>query len=169
MSPLDPAGRRHTSFARLEVIPAPSDDKEELDIPQSELRFEAFHASGPGGQNVQKTATAVRLIHLPTGITATCQTERSQHQNRRYATRLLTARVQQHHKQQSDSINALTTPLVPPSWGNKDRSYVLQPTQHILDHRTGHRAGNALNTIEQGLIDDFLEASLLLRQTAANN
>ena len=162
MSPLDPAGRRHTSFAQVEVIPAPSQERDESAIPQSELRFDAFHSSAPGGQNVQKTATAVRLTHIPTGITATCQTERSQHQNRRYAMRLLTARIQEHKDREREL--AMRTSLgqpEPPSWGNKDRSYILQPSQHIIDHRTGYRAGNAHTVIQQGQIDALIEAALL--------
>ena len=161
MSPLDPAGKRHTSFSRVEVLPAVPEQDTANTPPSYEIRFEAFHSSAPGGQHVQKVASAVRLVHIPTGITVTCQTERSQHQNRRYAMRLLMARLQEYHRlRQYEAKRSIRGQPPEPSWGMRTRSYTLQPRQHVIDHRTGHRTGNA-DAVIAGNIDGLINASLL--------
>ena len=138
------------SFSRVEILPPPHD-----------IRFEAFHASAPGGQHVQKMASAVRLTHMPTGISVSAQTERSQLQNRRYAMRLLIARIQdKHRRQQEEDMRAIRGEPPIPTWGMRSRSYILQPEQHVVDHRTGYRTGNAAAVLE-GKLEDLINASLL--------
>lgn len=169
ISPLDTAGRRHTSFSRVEVLPAtPEQDQTDTPPPQ-DIRFEAFHASAPGGQHVQKVASAVRLTHIPTGISVTAQTERSQLQNRRYAMRLLTAHIQEkHHREQEEAMRAIRGEPSIPTWGMRTRSYTLHPKQHVVDHRTGYRTSNATSVLE-GKLDDLITASLLQPSHQNNN
>ena len=161
ISPLDPAGRRHTSFSRVKVLPV-TPEQDQANAPSSQdVRFEAFHSSAPGGQHVQKVASAVRLTHITTGISVTAQTERSQLQNRRYAMRLLTARIQkQHRREQEETIQAIRGQPSIPTWGMRNRSYTLQPEQHVVDHRTGYRTANTAAVLD-GKLDDLIYASLL--------
>ena len=158
VSTFDSSGRRHTSFARVEVIPEiPAEPH--LDIRPTEVKLQTFRSSGPGGQSVQKLATAVRVIHLPTGITATCQTERSQLQNRANAMRLLRARVlecQNQVKRPSPGTPAKITA----GWGRQIRSYVLNPQTLVKDHRTNCQTTAAIAVLD-GQIDDFIKAYLL--------
>ena len=161
ISPFSPDRLRHTSLASVDVIPSVT-EKETLTIRPQDLQLQTFHASGPGGQNVQKVASAVRLTHIPTGLTVSCQTERSQHQNRRSAMRLLQARLQLLGEQtRADSLARIRgdSPATSP---RRVRSYVLHPHQAVTDHRTGLRSPDVDGALA-GNIRPFIEA--LLRHT----
>ena len=161
MSPFSPDRLRHTSLAGVDVMPGVT-EKETLTIRPQDLRLQTFHASGPGGQNVQKVASAVRLTHIPTGLTVSCQTERSQHQNRRSAMRLLQARLQLLGEQTRADNLARVRGDSPATSPRRVRSYVLHPHQAVTDHRTGLRSPDA-DGILAGNIRPFIEA--LLRHT----
>ena len=161
MSPFDPARRRQTSFARVEVIPAALDEESEVEIRPDDLKMDFFRSSGPGGQNVQKVASAVRLTHLPTGVVVTCQTERSQHQNRDYAMRILRARLLAlREAARAQQISNLRGDRVSAEWGNQIRSYVLHPYRSVKDHRTDYQTGNT-DAVLAGGIDEFIDAYLV--------
>ena len=154
MSPYDPQGRRHTSRARVVVVPAPDPEANDTEIQPADLEWSFFRASGPGGQHVQKVDTAVRLRHRPTGTVVTCQTERSQRQNRDYALRLLQARLlEQQDREERESRERQPEA----GWGNRIRSYSLQPRRYVHDHRTGHREQDVQRVLE-GHIDGLIEA-----------
>ena len=162
LSPFDPNNLRHTSFAQVEVVPAPGEE-EDLVIRPEELKMDTFRSSGPGGQNVQKVASAVRLTHLPTGIVVSCQTERSQHQNREYATRILLARLlARQNEQRAEELARLRGERVAAEWGNQIRSYVLHPYKSVKDHRTNYQSTNP-DAVLDGNLDDFIEAFLISR------
>ena len=158
ISPFSGQGLRHTSFALVEVMPEIKESK--LNIKESDLRVEFFRSSGPGGQNVNKVETAVRMVHIPTGIVASCQSERSQSQNREKALRLieskLVQRMEQERVQELDQLRTKTKP----EWGSQIRSYVLNPYQLIKDHRTEYETGNVDAVLERGELDGFIEAEL---------
>ena len=162
ISPFDSSGRRHTSFASVDVIPAVGSELK-LDIKESDLRIDTFHASGPGGQGVNTTTSAVRITHLPTGITAQCQNERSQHHNKDMAMRILKARLynleieKRDAERQAayDNKNAI-------AFGSQIRTYTLQPFQLIKDHRTGCESTDCAGVLD-GDIDKFAHAYLLYR------
>ena len=161
ISPFDPASRRQTSFARVEALPAVPDDDTEVSIRPDEIKMDFFRSSGPGGQNVQKVASAVRLTHLPTGIVVSCQTERSQHQNRDYAMRILRARLlAKREEERARELSSLRGARVSAEWGNQIRSYVLHPYKSVKDHRTDYQTGNA-DAVLAGDIDGFIEAYLV--------
>ena len=161
ISPFDPARRRQTSFARVEILPAVPDDDAAVEIRPDELKMDFFRSSGPGGQNVQKVASAVRLTHLPSGIVVSCQTERSQHQNRDYAMRILRARLLARQEEERErELSSLRGERVSAEWGNQIRSYVLHPYQSVKDHRTDHQTGNTAAVLA-GDIDAFIEAYLV--------
>jgi peptide chain release factor 2 len=161
MSPFDPARRRQTSFARVEVLPAALDEESEVEIRSEDLKMDFFRSSGPGGQNVQKVASAVRLTHLPTGIVVSCQTERSQHQNRDYAMRILRAKIlAQQEAERAQHISNLRGERISAEWGNQIRSYVLHPYKSVKDHRTDFHTGNT-DAVLAGGIDGFIEAYLV--------
>ena len=161
MSPFDPARRRQTSFARVEVLPAVADDDAEVEVRPEDLKMDFFRSSGPGGQNVQKVASAVRLTHVPTGIVVSCQTERSQHQNRDYAMRILRARLlARREEERAQEISNLRGERLSAEWGNQIRSYVLHPYKSVKDHRTDHQTGNT-DAVLAGEIDGFMEAYLV--------
>ena len=161
MSPFDPARRRQTSFARVEVLPAVVDDDAEVEIRPEDVKMDFFRSSGPGGQNVQKVASAVRLTHLPTGMVVSCQTERSQHQNRDYAMRILRARLLAlREAEREQELSTLRGERVSAEWGNQIRSYVLHPYKSVKDHRTDHQTGNT-DAVLAGDIDGFIEAYLV--------
>ncbi len=159
LSPFDSAHRRHTSFAQVEVLPEIEDD-EEIVINPEDVRIDIFKSSGAGGQNVQKNATAVRLLHLPTGIIVTCQNERSQTQNRENAFRVLRARLAAiKQEQQEKELEALRGEYQKAEWGSQIRSYVLHPYQLVKDHRTDYETGNTQAVLD-GELDGFIEAYL---------
>ena len=161
MSPFDPARRRQTSFARVEVLPAVLEDDAEVEVRPEDLKMDFFRSSGPGGQNVQKVASAVRLTHLPSGIVVSCQTERSQHQNRDYAMRILRARLlARRDEERARELSALRGERVSAEWGNQIRSYVLHPYKSVKDHRTDHQTGNT-DAVLAGDISGFIEAYLV--------
>lgn len=163
ISPFDPASRRQTSFARVEVLPAVMEDDAEVEVRSEDLKMDFFRSSGPGGQNVQKVASAVRLTHMPTGIVVSCQTERSQHQNRDYALRILRAKLLAlREEERARELSALRGERVSAEWGNQIRSYVLHPYKSVKDHRTDYQMGNA-DAVLAGDIDGFIEAWLVSR------
>ena len=149
-SRFDRSSRRHTSFAHVEVLPLPTPEQER-EVPETEIRMEAFHSSGPGGQNIQKVASAIRLTHTPTGLTATCQTERSQHQNRQQATRLLVARVRAYETSRERDGQEKRSETDLKQWGSQIRSYFLHPKELVKDHRTGAETHNARAVLEGNL------------------
>ena len=159
LSPFDAAHRRHTSFAMVEVLPEAQDD-DSIEIPESDIRIDVFKSSGAGGQNVQKNSTAVRLLHLPTGIIVTCQNERSQTQNRETAMKVLKSRLLDiKHQEQEKELAELRGGYVKAEWGSQIRSYVLHPYQMVKDHRTEYEVGNAQGVLD-GDLDGFMQAYL---------
>jgi peptide chain release factor 2 len=159
ISPFDASKRRHTSFASVFVYPEISDDLE-IKIEEKELRIDTFRAGGHGGQHVNVTDSAVRITHLPTGIVASCQNERSQHKNKAMAMKVLRARLYDHYKRQQDEEMAkLEGDKAPIAWGSQIRSYVLAPYQLVKDHRSGEETGNVTAVLD-GDLDRFIEAFL---------
>lgn len=159
LSPFDSGHRRHTSFSLIEVYPEP-DDANEVEIDSSEVRMEAFRASGHGGQSVQKNSTAVRLTHEPTGIVVSVQNERSQAQNRQVAMKILHARLTDLENQKRAAEKAkLKGEHVSAEFGRQVRSYVLHPYQMVKDHRTDYEVSDARGVLE-GDLDGFLKAYL---------
>lgn len=161
ISPFSPEKKRHTSFALVEILPElPDIEKEEIKIPEEHLRIDFFRSSGPGGQNVNKVETAVRIHHLPTGLTSTSQVERSQVQNRERAMRVLKAKlVKLMEATHTQELNELRV-KVKPEWGNQIRSYVLNPYKLVKDHRTGVETAQADKVLE-GDIDIFIENDII--------
>lgn len=160
ISPFDADRARHTSFALVEVLPV-AEQVGDVVIHPDDLRIETFRASGHGGQNVQKVASAVRITHLPTGITVTCQQERSQHQNREIALRILRARLMAlRERQRQEELARLKGEHIPAEFGAQIRSYVLHPYKLVKDHRTGHETPDAEGVLD-GDLDAFLKAYLL--------
>lgn len=159
ISPFDAAGRRHTSFASVDVLPDLGDSPE-IEIRPEDLRIDVFRAGGHGGQHVNKTESAVRIVHLPTGIVATCQNERSQHANRETAMKILKARLARYYEEQRlKEIAALRGEVGEIAWGNQIRSYVFQPYTLVKDHRTGVEVGN-VQAVMDGHLDPFINAYL---------
>ncbi len=159
ISPFDSQSRRHTSFASVDVFPE-LDDNIELDIDPSDLRIDTYRASGAGGQHVNKTDSAVRITHIPTGVVATSQAERSQIQNRQTAMNLLKSKlVQIKEEEQREKIEDIQGSYSQIAWGSQIRSYVFQPYTMVKDHRTGFEMGNVEAVMDgdiQGFIDAFL-------------
>ncbi|HZA25543.1 MAG TPA: peptide chain release factor 2, partial [Dehalococcoidia bacterium] len=163
LSPYDPNHLRHTSFAQVEVLPAALEEEAESSIRPEDIKMDFFRSSGPGGQNVQKVASAVRLTHLPSGIVVTCQTERSQHQNREYAMHILRARLlDRENKERAEELARLRGERAAPEWGNQIRSYVLHPYKSVKDHRTDYQSTNP-DAVLDGDLDGFIEAYLMSR------
>jgi peptide chain release factor 2 len=160
ISPFDASGRRHTSFAAVQVLPE-VDDRIQIEINDKDLRVDTFRASGPGGQHVNKTSSAVRLTHLPTGIVVTSQSERSQHRNRELAMKVLRARLYDLEKRKrEEKKQEIQEAQKEIAWGSQIRSYVLQPYRLVKDHRTSHEEGN-VDAVLDGDLDAFVEAYLL--------
>ncbi|MDH7602264.1 MAG: peptide chain release factor 2 [Armatimonadota bacterium] len=166
ISPFDANKRRHTTFAAVDVIPELDDDAS-VEINPEELRIDTFRASGAGGQHVNKTESAVRITHIPTGIVVTCQNERSQHKNRENAMKVLAARLAELQREQTEQrIAELRGDLRAIEWGNQIRSYVFQPYTMVKDHRTNYETGDVIRVMD-GDIDDFIQASM--RKSSARN
>lgn len=159
ISPFDSSGRRHTSFAALEVMPE-IDDSIEVEIRDEDIEMEVYRSSGAGGQKVNKTSSAVRLIHKPTGIVVSCQTQRSQYQNKDYAMKMLRSKLveikEREHLEKIEDIKGVQREI---AWGSQIRSYVFMPYTLAKDHRTGFENGN-IQAVMDGDIDGFINAYL---------
>ncbi len=159
LSPFDSDHARHTSFALVEVLPE-AEAQLDLEIPADELKIDTFRSSGPGGQHMQKSSSAVRITHLPTGIVATCQSQRSQHQNKDVAMRILYSRVLEVQRKEKEEARAkLKGERVDAAWGNQIRSYVLHPYKLVKDHRTGYES-SAAEAVLDGELDEFVDSYL---------
>jgi len=162
ISPFDSNARRHTSFASVWVYPV-VDDRIVIDVDESDCRIDVYRASGAGGQHVNKTESAVRITHIPTGIVAACQSERSQHKNRATAWNMLRARLYERELEKREAATAAdSASKTEIGWGHQIRSYVLQPYQMVKDLRTGHVSGTPSEVLD-GDLDPFMEASLAHR------
>ena len=166
ISPFDNQGRRQTSFAAVEVIPL-IEQTDSIDIPDNEIRVDVFRSSGPGGQSVNTTDSAVRLTHIPTGTVVSMQNEKSQLQNRAAALRVLQSRLLLLKKEQEDAEKKAFAGDVKASWGDQMRSYVLNPYQMVKDLRTEHEVGNT-SAVFDGEIDDFIDAGIRWRTDNRN-
>ncbi len=159
VSPFDAAGRRHTSFSALEVVPE-LDNSVDIEIRPEDIKMDVFRSSGAGGQHINKTSSAVRLTHIPTGIVVACQTERSQFQNRDTAMNMLKAKLmkikEQEHLDRIEDIKGVQAQI---AWGSQIRSYVFMPYTLAKDHRTGYEMGN-INAVMDGELDGFINAYL---------
>ncbi len=159
ISPFDASRRRHTSFASVFVYPEMEDV--EVDIRKEDLRIDTFRASGPGGQHMQKNETAVRITHIPTGIVVSCQSERSQHQNKLTALRILKARLYEYYKEkEKEKLADVEKEKTDIGWGHQIRSYVLHPYKVVKDHRTGYESSNP-DAVLDGDIDEFIRQFLI--------
>lgn len=159
ISPFDAGGRRHTSFASVEVLPEITEDIE-VDINPDDLKIDTYRASGAGGQHINKTSSAVRITHIPTGIVVACQTERSQIQNRETAMKMLKSKLlhlkEQEHKETIDELKGIQMDI---AWGSQIRSYVFCPYTMVKDHRTNYEVGN-VQAVMDGDIDEFIDSYL---------
>ncbi len=168
ISPFDAAGRRHTSFASVDVMPE-LDDTVNVEINNDDLRVDVYRASGAGGQHVNKTSSAVRITHLPTGIVAASQAERSQLQNRQTAMNMLRAKLYQRELEEKERQRAeIQGEQADIGWGSQIRSYVFQPYTMIKDHRTNYETGNGQAVLD-GDLDPFIDAYLQLQLKADNS
>jgi peptide chain release factor 2 len=164
VSPFDAKKLRHTSFALVEVLPQIEDvDLKNIEINEADLKFDFFRSSGPGGQNVNKRETAVRVVHLPTGLSASCQTERFQAQNREKALHLLKIKLFNLLQQQKNKERNVLKQKVEPSWGNQIRNYVLHPYKLVKDLRTDIET-NQIYEVLDGDLDSFIQAEILLNR-----
>jgi len=162
ISPFDSNSRRHTSFASVFVYPS-IDDEIDIEIDQGDLRIDTYRASGAGGQHVNKTDSAIRITHLPTGIVVQCQNERSQHKNKSSAMKVLKARLYQLElEKQKEDAQELEDQKMDIGWGSQIRSYVFHPYNMVKDHRTKEETGN-VSAVMDGALDNFIKAYLLSR------
>ena len=162
ISPFDSSGRRHTSFASVDLIPDAGDEIS-IDIKEADLRVDVYRASGAGGQHVNKTESAVRITHIPTGIVVQCQNEKSQHSNRESAMRVLKARLYEHERSKRDALRqADYAGKDAIAFGSQIRTYTLQPYRLVKDHRTGSETGD-VDAVLNGRIGPFLRDYLLYR------
>ena len=162
ISPFDASGRRHTSFASIEVMPEIDDDIE-INIRSEDLKVDTYRASGAGGQHINKTDSAIRITHIPTGVVVSCQTQRSQHQNREYAMRMLKSKLaeiaEQQQKEKIEDIKGVQKEI---AWGSQIRSYVFHPYNLVKDHRTNFEMGNIGAVMDgdiNGFINEYLKAA----------
>lgn len=162
ISPFDAAGRRHTSFASLEVMPEIEDDTTVV-INPDDLKIDTYRSSGAGGQHINKTDSAIRITHIPTGIVVSCQTERSQHQNKDNAMKMLKSKLaeilEREKKEKIEDIKGETKDI---AWGSQIRSYVFHPYTLVKDHRTNYEVGN-IGAVMDGEIDEFINAYLKMQ------
>lgn len=159
ISPFDSSGRRHTSFASLDVVPE-VDDSVEIEINPDDLRVDTYRSSGAGGQHVNKTSSAIRITHLPTGIVVQCQNERSQHQNREVAMNMLKGKlVEIMEREQKEKLDDVVGDYSQIAWGSQIRSYVFHPYTMVKDHRTNVESGN-IQAVMDGALDPFINATL---------
>ena len=159
ISPFDSSGRRHTSFASVDVMPEIDDDIE-IDINTDDLKIDTYRASGAGGQHVNKTESAIRITHIPTGVVVQCQSERSQHKNKATAMKMLKAKlVEIKESEQKDKIEDIKGEQKEIAWGSQIRSYVFHPYNMVKDHRTNYEVGN-VNAVMDGDLDGFINAYL---------
>ncbi len=162
VSPFDSSGRRHTSFASLEVMPEIDDDVD-VEIREEDIKMDVYRASGAGGQKVNKTSSAVRLTHIPTGIVVSCQIERSQHQNREVAMRMLKSKlVEIKERENLEKIEDIKGDQKEIAWGSQIRSYVFMPYTMVKDHRTNFEMGN-IGAVMDGDLDGFINAYLKMK------
>jgi peptide chain release factor 2 len=162
ISPFDSSARRHTSFCSVFVFPEISDEVE-VEIDEKDLRVDTYRSSGAGGQHVNKTESAIRITHMPTGVVVACQNERSQHKNRATAMKQLKARLYELEMRKKEEVAAaITGEKKEIGWGSQIRSYVLHPYRMVKDHRTGYEVGNT-DAVLGGDLDGFIEAYLLSR------
>jgi peptide chain release factor 2 len=160
ISPFDAQSRRHTAFAQVDVAPLVADEVE-VEVDDEDLRVDTYRASGAGGQHVNKTDSAVRITHVPTGIVVQCQNERSQTQNKATAMRLLRAKLlEEEERRRADELAAERGEQKSVEWGSQIRSYTLHPSQRVKDHRTGHEVGDAARVLD-GDLDGFVREYLL--------
>lgn len=166
ISPFDSQARRQTSFASLDVTPLLEGDASEVEIDEKDLRVDTYRSSGAGGQHVNKTDSAIRITHLPTGIVVSCQNERSQHQNRARAMQILEAKLAERARAQRQAeMDALSGSRGDNAWGSQIRSYVQAPYQLVKDHRSDFETGN-VEAVLDGDLDDFMEAELRRQRSA---
>jgi peptide chain release factor 2 len=166
ISPFNAAGKRQTSFVSCDVMPDIEEDTG-IEIDDKDIRIDTFHSSGAGGQNVNKTSSAIRITHLPTNIVVQCQNERSQLQNKDKAMQMLKAKLYLIKQQENiDKITGIRGEIMEIGWGSQIRSYVLQPYTLVKDHRTNEEVGNAMGVLD-GSIDPFINA--YLKWNAQNN
>jgi peptide chain release factor 2 len=159
LSPFDADHARHTSFALVEVMPEAEGDVD-LDIAPEDIKVDTFRSSGPGGQHMQKTSSAVRITHIPSGTVVTCQSERSQHLNKEFAMKILRSRLlEQELEKREDEKARLKGQYVEAGWGNQIRSYVLHPYRMVKDHRTDYETSNT-DAVLDGDLDGFIDAYL---------
>jgi peptide chain release factor 2 len=163
ISPFDAQHRRQTSFASLDVVPFLDDVSDEVEIDEKDLRIDTYRSSGAGGQHVNKTDSAVRLTHLPTGIVVSCQNQRSQHQNKAKAMQVLGAKLAERQRAEHQAtLDELSGDRIDNAWGNQIRSYVMAPYQLVKDLRSNEETGN-VEAVLDGDLDDFIEAELRRR------
>ena len=167
ISPFDTGGRRHTSFASVEVLPEISDDID-IEINPDDLKIDTYRASGAGGQHVNKTSSAVRITHIPTNIVVTCQTERSQLQNRETAMKMLKSKLlhlkEQEHKETIDELKGIQMDI---AWGSQIRSYIFCPYTLVKDHRTNYEVGN-VEAVMDGDLNGFIDSYLKYNKSKMN-
>jgi peptide chain release factor 2 len=162
MSPFNSAGKRQTSFAAVEVVPL-IEQTESIDVPDGDIRVDVFRSSGPGGQSVNTTDSAVRITHLPTGTVVSCQNEKSQIQNRAAAMRVLQSRLLLLEREKEAATKKELAGNITASWGDQMRSYVLAPYQMVKDLRTNHEVNNPTNVFN-GDLDGFISAGIRWRK-----
>ena len=162
ISPFDSAARRHTSFASCEVMPE-IDDTIDVEINPEDLKIDTYRASGAGGQHINKTESAIRFTHIPTGVVVTCQNERSQHKNKDMAMKMLKSKlIEIAEREQKEKIEDLKGVQTEIGWGNQIRSYVFQPYRMVKDHRTNYETGN-VDAVMDGGLDGFINAYLIAK------